>query len=165
MIIALGPRGASASSFLRVTGRFIETRHGDYELSTDPARVDIATVHAYLSTDGYWSVGRSREVVERSIANSGLVCAAYAISSGELVGFGRMVTDLATFAWLCDVFVLPEHQRHGLGVAIVTMLVDHPAVSGAKRQLLATRDAHELYRRVGFTAMDEPEKWMERGSV
>lgn len=76
-----------------------------------------------------------------------------------------MVTDLATFAWLCDVFVLPEHQGNGLGVAIVTTLVEHPAVVGAKRQLLATRDAHELYRKFGFTAMEEPGKWMERSGA
>lgn len=73
-----------------------------------------------------------------------------------------MVTDLATFAWLCDVFVLPKHQGSGLGVAIVTMLVEHPDVSGAKRQLLATRDAHELYRKAGFSEMAKPEIWMER---
>lgn len=154
--------GVCPASFSRMSGSYIESTHGPYELSTDPGRIDIGAVHEFLSTDGYWSVGRSRDVVERSIANSGLVCGAYLAESGELVGFARMVTDLATFAWLCDVFVIPEHRGSGLGVAVVMMLVEHPALVGVKRQLLATRDAHELYRRVGFAAMAEPEKWMER---
>lgn len=139
----------------------IEIRHGDYTISTDRSRVDVDAVHQFLTTDGYWSKGRSRQLVETSIENSGLVCGGYA-SDGSLVGFARMVTDLATFAWLCDVFVTPEHRGAGLGVAIVTTIVEHPGLAHLKRQLLATRDAHTLYEKLGFTALDTPEKWMEK---
>jgi len=139
----------------------IEVRHGEYDISTDPDRVDVDAVHQFLTIDGYWSKGRSRELVETSITNSGLICAAYA-PDGTLVGFARMVTDLATFAWLCDVFVLAEHRGTGLGVAIVTTIVEHPDMAHLKRQMLATRDAHSLYEKFGFQPLDTPAKWMEK---
>ena len=139
----------------------IETRHNEYEISTDPARVDIDQVHDFLSNQGYWSLGRSRELVETSIRNSGLICAAYG-AEGDVVGTARMVTDFGTFAYLCDDFLLPEQRGTGLGVAIVTTIVEHPDVAMLKRQMLATRDAHELYRKLGFEPLDEPVKWMER---
>lgn len=142
----------------------IEFEHGDYTVSNDPSRVDIDAVHQFLTTYGYWSEGRSREVVATSIANSGLVCAGYT-SDGSLAGFARMVTDLATFAWLCDVFVLEPHRGTGLGVAIVETIVTHPAVAHLKRQLLATRDAHTLYERLGFEPLADPAKWMEKRSL
>ncbi len=134
---------------------------GDYTVSTEPLRVDVDVVHRYLSHQSYWAAGRSREVVARSIDNSALVAGAYD-PAGEMVGFARMVTDRATFAWLCDVFVLDQHTGHGLGVALVAALVEHPDVVDVKRQLLATGDAHELYRRFGYAALDDPARWMAR---
>ena len=133
--------------------------HGDYTISFDPDRVDVDVVFEYLHDHSYWAAGRARDVVGTSIANSALVVGAYT-SNGVLVGFARMVTDLATFAWLCDVFVLDKHRGHGLGVTLVDAIVTHPSVAGVKRQLLATRDAHDLYRRSGFETLPEPEKWM-----
>jgi GNAT superfamily N-acetyltransferase len=144
-----------------MSGTIIETSIGDYVVSTDPLRVDVDIVHDHLAHESYWAEGRTREVVVRSVANSALVAGVYD-TSGAMVGFGRMVTDLATFAWLCDVFVLDDHRGHRLGVALARILVEHPAVVDVKRQLLATRDAHELYRRFGYGPLDDPGRWMAR---
>ncbi len=135
----------------------INQAHGDYKLSTDPAAVDVAAVHAFLSTHAYWARSRSPEVVQQAITNSALVAGAYDID-GNLVAFARMVTDLATFAWLCDVFVVEAHRGAGLGVAIVELLVYHPSLAGMKQQILATRDAHSLYAKFGYEPLAEPEK-------
>jgi GNAT superfamily N-acetyltransferase len=144
-----------------MTTPIIEAAVGLYTISTDPLRVDVDIVHRYLSNESYWAAGRSRDTVARSIANSALVAGAYE-PGDTLVGFARMVTDRATFAWLCDVFVLDDHNGHGLGVALVRTLVEHPDVVGVKRQLLATGDAHGLYRRFGYNALDDPKRWMAR---
>lgn len=139
----------------------VEQAHGDYLISTDRTRLDLDRVHRALSEDAYWSLGRERAVVERSFANTALVCGAYD-ADGRTVGFARMVTDGATFGWLCDVWLDPTHRGHGLGVAIVRTIVEHPSVVGIKRQILATADAHELYRRFGYDDLDEPSRWMMR---
>lgn len=143
--------------------RIIEVRHGDILISTDPTRVDVAEVHRFLSTESYWAQGRPREVQERAIEHSHLVIGAYA-SSGAQVGFARMVTDLATWAWLSDVYVLPAHRGGGLGTAMVRTIVEHPDVVDVRLQFLATRDAHGLYARFGYTPLDEPARWMHRRS-
>jgi GNAT superfamily N-acetyltransferase len=121
---------------------------GDYEISSDNTRLDIDAIHAYL-TRSYWSPGIPREIVERAARNS-LCFGVYLHSTGAQVGFTRVVTDHATFAYLCDVYVLEEHQGHGLGKAMVRAALAHPALSGARRVMLATRDAHGLYRQNGF---------------
>ena len=139
----------------------VEFDHGRYIISTDRSRLDPAALHHYLSEDSYWAKGRSLDLQQMAIDNSPLVIGAYA-SDGLQVGFARMVTDLATFAWLCDVFVLPGHQGGGLGKAMVGAIVTHPAVAGIRFQLLATADAHKLYSKVGYTALDEPGRWMHR---
>lgn len=141
----------------------IERTVGAYTVSSDRTLLDVEVVHRYLSQDSYWARGRERDVMESAITNSALMVGAYT-SGGEQVGFARMVTDCATFAWLCDVFVLDEHQGNGLGIAIVSLAVEHPAVAGIKRQMLATRDAHELYTKFGYSPIETPEKWMERRS-
>lgn len=134
-------------------------RHGEYEISDDPARVDVAAVHQWLSESSYWANRRSLETVERSIANS-IPLGAYL---GEvLVGFARVVTDRATFAWLCDVFVLAEHRGRGLGRALVDGAVSHPDLAGIQRFVLATADAHDLYRKSGFEVLVHPDRWMLR---
>jgi len=141
--------------------RTIERRHGDHVISTDPARVDLAAVHRYLSVEAYWATGRSFEVQRRAVDHSALVAGAYD-ADGAQVGFGRMVTDLATYAWLADVYVLEPARGRRLGTALVQTLVEHPDVSDVKWQFLATRDAHELYARFGYTALADPPTWMHR---
>jgi GNAT superfamily N-acetyltransferase len=122
-------------------------RRGEYVISTDRSRLDLDAVHAYLSEEAYWSPGVPRAVVERSIEHS-LNFGLY--RGDEQVGFARVVTDYATFAWLADVFVLREHRGAGLGKWLVETAVSHPELRGLRRWILATGDAHELYARFGF---------------
>jgi ribosomal protein S18 acetylase RimI-like enzyme len=119
-----------------------------YEISGEPRRLDIAAIHAYLARS-YWSPGIPRDIVERAVHNS-LCFGAYLRATGAQTGFARVVTDYATFAYLCDVYVLEEHQGHGLGKAMMRAALAHPALSDARRVMLATRDAHGLYRQYGF---------------
>lgn len=131
--------------------------HGDYEISTDRQRIDIAAVHAFL-TQSYWSPGIPREVVERAIANSlcfGVYCGA------QQAGFARVVTDSATFAYLADVFVLESHRGKGLSKWLMEFITSHEALQGLRRFLLATKDAHGLYAQFGFEALANPSSIME----
>ncbi|MFJ8647986.1 GNAT family N-acetyltransferase [Streptomyces sp. NPDC093546] len=130
-----------------------------YEISTDPARLDRARVHHWLSTDAYWALGRSRDKQDRAIDGS-LNFGLYETGSGELVGYARAVTDHATFAWLCDVYVDRAARGKGLGTALVEAVRDHFAPLGVKRIMLATEDAHGVYEKVGFRSLDVPEHWM-----
>jgi GNAT superfamily N-acetyltransferase len=133
-------------------------KRGEYEISTDRSRLDVDLVFAYLSNHSYWARGRKREVVIRSIDNS----LNFGIFTQEKqVGFARVVTDKATFAWLADVFVIEEHRNQGLGKWLVEVITSHAELQGLRRWLLATRDAHELYRQFGFRELDEPMRWME----
>jgi GNAT superfamily N-acetyltransferase len=120
----------------------------EYEISADPARLDLDAIHAYL-TRSYWSPGIPRDIVERAIRHS-LCLGAYAAPGGAQVGFARVVTDQATFAYLCDVYVLEQHRGHGLGKRMMREVMSLPALTGARRVMLATRDAHGLYRQSGF---------------
>jgi len=128
------------------------------EISTDKSRIDIAVVHEYLSAS-YWGVGRSRAVVERSIQNS-LCFGVY--HSGRQIGFGRVVTDFAVFAYLSDIFVIPEFQGRGIGKILVRSMLEHPQLQGLQVMLLRTRDAHGLYEQFGFRALPRPEEMMGR---
>ena len=130
-----------------------------YEVSTDPARLDVALVHAWLSTDAYWATGRAREKQDRAIAGS-LNFGVYETESGEQVGYARIVTDECTFAWLCDVYIAPEVRGVGLGTALAAAVRDHLAPFGLRRIMLATADAHGVYAKVGFEPLAEPEVWM-----
>lgn len=133
----------------------------EYSISTDKDRLDIALIHRYLSQSSYWARGRSYEAVMTSIRNS--LCFAIFAARGDQVGFARVVTDSSTFAWLCDVFVLDEHRQRGLGKRLVEAVTSHPELKHIRRILLATNDAHELYRRYGgFRELSNPETWMER---
>jgi len=123
-----------------------------YELDDDRDRVDVDAVHAYL-VDAYWSAGRSRETVERLVREAARVVAAYE-PRGALVAFARVVSDHESVAWLGDVYVLPEHRGRGLGVAVVGEAVGHPEVAGCNFYL-GTRDAHGLYERFGFRALED----------
>jgi GNAT superfamily N-acetyltransferase len=126
----------------------MDTRDG-YTLSTDPAKLDVAAMHAYLSRS-YWSPGIPLEIVAAAAKNS--LCFGLYDAQGKQVGLTRVVTDHATFAYLCDVYVLEEHRGKGLGKWMVETACAHPALTRARRIMLGTRDAHELYRRHGFAA-------------
>ena len=132
---------------------------GDYLISTDRARLNIELIHEFISTKTYWATGRAREVVQRSIDNS----FSFGIYKGnDQVGFARVVTDYATFAWVADVFVLPEHRGQGLSKWLLEVILSHPELQGFRRWVLATKDAHSLYARFGFIELHRPERWMER---
>jgi len=130
-----------------------------YWVSDDPSLIDVDLVHAWISEESYWAKGRPHEVMALSIENS-LVLGLYT-GDGEQVGFARLVTDLATFAWLCDVFVAAGHRGGGAGSFLVRMSVEHPGVAGI-RQLLMAHPGRSLYRRHGFGDLLRPERWMER---
>ena len=128
-------------------------------VSTDASLLDLDTLHRWLSTDAYWAIGRPREVVERAVAGS-LNFGAY--DDGRLVGYARVVTDSATFAWLCDVYVDPAARGAGVGVALMEAVDAALTELQVRRTLLATADAHGLYAKFGFEPMSEPERWMLR---
>lgn len=130
-----------------------------YEISTDPARLDIALIHRWLSQDSYWSKAIPREIVERGIANA-LNFAVYHENEGQ-VGFARVITDKATFAYLADVFVVGSHRGKGLSKRLMRAIVDHPELQGLRRWMLATHDAHRLYAQFGFKPV-VAERLMER---
>ncbi|MEV0242336.1 GNAT family N-acetyltransferase [Streptomyces sp. NPDC050674] len=130
-----------------------------YEISTDPGRVDRDRVHHWLSTDAYWALGRSREQQDRAIEGS-LNFGVYDAVSGEQVAYARVITDRATFAWLCDVYVSPSVRGKGVGTALVGAVRDETRSYGVRRVLLATHDAHGVYRKLGFAPLERPEHWM-----
>ncbi|MFD5984942.1 GNAT family N-acetyltransferase [Streptomyces cyaneofuscatus] len=133
-------------------------RGDGYEIDTDPGRLDVGLVHHWLSTDAFWALGRSGDTVERSIGGS-LNFGVYG-PDGDQVAYARVVTDRATFAWLCDVYVAPAHRGRGLGARLATAVRDHLAPYELKRTMLATVDAHELYAKVGFVTVPDPEQLM-----
>ncbi|MGK5737356.1 GNAT family N-acetyltransferase [Micromonospora sp. URMC 103] len=138
---------------------FTVTRADGYLLTTDPGRLDLARVHHWLSTDAYWAIGRERETVEHSFAGS-IPFGVYRPGDGRQVAVARVVTDRATFAWLCDVYVDPAERGRGLGTWLAASVRDHLADLGVRRIVLATNDAHGVYAKVGFTPV-HPERWME----
>ena len=129
-----------------------------FEVSTDPTRIDLDYVHRYLSQQSYWAGAVPRDVVARSVANA-LSFGLYA-ADGAQVGFARVITDRATFAWLADVFIDPAQHGLGLGKALMDTIVAHPDLQGLRRFMLVTADAHSLYERYGFTAIEHPERMM-----
>ncbi len=134
-----------------------EWRRGAYLISTDKRKLDLAVVHGFLATS-YWAAGISIEVVERSVEHS-LAFGVY--EDNRQVGFARVITDRATFAYLADVFILEPWRGKGLGTWLIEVVLSHPELQGLRRWMLATRDAHELYRKAGFTSMASPERFME----
>ncbi|HET9786143.1 MAG TPA: GNAT family N-acetyltransferase [Pyrinomonadaceae bacterium] len=136
-----------------------EWKRGEFSISTDPKQLDITVIHKYLSTDSYWAQGRTVDTVKRSIENS-LNFGLY--KAEQQIGFARVVTDYATFAWLADVFVLDTYRGRGLGKWLVEVILSHPDLQRFRRWVLATKDAHELYRQFGFIELKRPERWMER---
>jgi len=128
-----------------------------YDISLDPARIDVEAAHAFLS-GSYWAKDIPIDLLRKAIDNS--LCAA-AFAGGEQVGFARLVTDRATFAYLADVYVLEGHRGNGLSRRLVAALLEHPDAQGLRRLMLVTRDAHGLYEKFGFTALAHPDRVME----
>jgi GNAT superfamily N-acetyltransferase len=134
-----------------------EWRRDRYRITTDPAQIDLDAVQSFLTTS-YWASGISRDRVARSIAGSipfGM------FEDDRQVGFARVISDGATFAWLADVFVLPEARGKGLGMWLIETILAHPDLQGLRRWSLATRDAHSLYARFGFVRVANPDRMME----
>jgi GNAT superfamily N-acetyltransferase len=139
---------------------YTEQRRDDqFFISTDPAHLDVAVIHRYLSEESYWAKNIPLETITRAIANS-LNFGLYAPDS-QLAGFARVVTDRATFAWLCDVFVLPVYRGRNLSKWLMQVVWAHPELQGLRRQLLATRDAHGLYQQFNFKPLAAPELYLE----
>lgn len=136
-----------------------ETPHDDFTLSDDPVRFDLSRAHRWISTQSYWAEGIPFETFAKSCANS-LVIGAYA-PNGTMAAMARVVTDRATFGWICDVFVDEAFRGHGLGKGLMAYIRAHPDLQGFRRLHLATRDAHGLYRQFGFTDLTKVENWME----
>jgi N-acetylglutamate synthase-like GNAT family acetyltransferase len=136
-----------------------ESHHAGYLLSDDPARLDVTAIHAYLTTS-YWAAGIPRDIVARSITNS--LCIGVYAPDGSQVGLVRVITDYATFAYLCDVYILEPHRGRGLSKAALRLLSTHPRQQNLRRLHLVTQDAHGLYTQFGFTPVAQPERHMER---
>ena len=134
-----------------------EWRRGEWVVSDDPARLDLERVHAFIAGT-YWAANIPAGTLERAIRHS-LCLGLY--RDGELGGFARVVTDRATFGYLCDVFVAPAHRGAGLGKWLVDCMLDHPDLQGLRRLCLMTRDAHALYRGLGFKPMPDPTRYLE----
>lgn len=143
-----------------------EQRRGEFLISTAKSKLDIETIHKFL-VQSYWSPNIPREIVARAIENS--FC--FGIYSGtssrtshkeRQIGFARVITDFATYAYLADVFVLEENRGQGLSKWLMQCIVEHPALQGFRRFTLATKDAHGLYAQFGFTPLQSPDRYMER---
>jgi len=135
----------------------VESVRGEYTVSTDRSRIDLRAVHAFLS-QSYWSPGVPEAVVRRAIA--GAIC--FGIYHGsEQVGFARVITDQATYAYLSDVYVLESHRGRGLAKWMMSVIMAHPALQGLRRFSLSTRDAHALYKQFGFEIVANPDRQME----
>ena len=136
----------------------MEWRKDEYLLSTDRSKIDIEVVHRFLS-NSYWAERIPLGVVKKSIDNS-LCFGMY--RHHNLIAFARVISDFATFAYLADVFIVAEERGKGLSKWLIRTIMDHPQLQGLRRFTLATRDAHDLYARFGFSPFDKPERWMQK---
>jgi N-acetylglutamate synthase-like GNAT family acetyltransferase len=129
-----------------------------FTITTDNSLLDFDAIFAYLDGQSYWAQGITSERLKKAIDNS-LCFGIY--QQNKLAGFARVITDKATFAYLCDVFILPDYRGNGLSKWLVQTIINHPDLQGLRRWSLATLDAHGLYRQFGFTNISKPENWME----
>ncbi len=137
----------------------MDWQNGEFIISTDRNRLQTDAIHKFLTEESYWAKERTREQTERAIKNS----LPFGVYKGEnLIGFARVVTDYATFAYLGDVFILSEFRGRGLSKWLMETILEHPELQNFRRWILATKDAHELYEKFGFTSLKFPERWMER---
>jgi GNAT superfamily N-acetyltransferase len=139
----------------------MEISHDKFVINTDGSRLDLGIIHRFLSEEAYWAKNRTLEQTKTAIENS--IC--FGVYEGEQqIGFARVVTDKATFAYLGDVFILDEFRGRGLSKWLMETILSHPELQGFRRWILATRDAHGLYEQFGFSELKFPERWMERAS-
>lgn len=129
-----------------------------FQISTDKSLLDIEVIYKYLNEESYWAKGMPFERLKKAIGNS-FCFGVY--SRNELIGFARVVTDTATFAYICDVFILPDYRNQGLSKWLIQSIVEHPELQGLRRWSLATADAQGLYSQFGFSQITKPERWME----
>ncbi len=135
-----------------------EWHRGEYYISTDKSKLDLAVIHNFLTTS-YWAAGIPIETVKESLEHS-LNFGVY--EEGKQVGFARVITDYATFAYIGDVFILEDHRGQGLSKWLMQVIADHAELQGLRRWVLLTRDAHGLYRKTGFMEPVNPERYMEK---
>jgi GNAT superfamily N-acetyltransferase len=134
-------------------------KRGEFLISTDRKRLQIDVIHRFLAEESYWAKERTREQTETAIKNS----LSFGVYQGEnQIGFARVVTDYATFAYLGDVFILEEFRGQGLSKWLMQVIINHQDLQGFRRWILATRDAHMLYEQFEFAALKFPERWMEK---
>ena len=139
----------------------LEWKNGEFTISTDRDRLQIEAIHKFLSEDSYWAQKRPKEQTATAIKNS----LPFGVYKGEnQIGFARVVTDYATFAYLGDVYILQEFRGQGLSKWLMETIVNHPDLQGFRRWVLATKDAHTLYEKYGFTPLKHPERWMEKAA-
>ena len=138
----------------------VQHQRGAYTLCTDTSKLDQELIHDFLCNHAYWSIGRTKEAVQKSIDHS--LCFGVYVGENQ-VGFARVVTDYTTIAWICDVFILESHRRQGLGKWLLSCVIEHPEIRHVRRFMLATRDTHDLYQKnADFQPLSNPERWMER---
>jgi GNAT superfamily N-acetyltransferase len=136
-----------------------EWQRGEFTISTDRNHLQVDVIHKFLSEESYWAKERTREQTQRAIENS----LSFGVYKGEKqIGFARVVTDSATFAYIGDVFIVDEFRGQGLSKWLMETIVNHPDLQNLRRWILATRDAHALYEKFGFTELKVPERWMEK---
>lgn len=136
-------------------------QNGEFTISTDRDRLQLDAIHKFLTEESYWAKTRTREQTETAIKNS----LPFGVYKGEnLIGFARVVTDYATFAYLGDVYILEEFRGQGLSKWLMDVIVNHPDLQGFRRWVLATKDAHTLYEKYGFSELKHPERWMEKAA-
>lgn len=136
-----------------------EHHRDGFAISTDPNRLDIGAIHAFLAHESYWAAGITRAVLERAIAHS--LC--FGLYAGDAqIGFARVISDYATYAYLSDVYILAPYRGQGLATWMMTCILDHPDLQGLRRFSLTTKDAQTFYERCGFTALAYPHRHMER---
>ncbi|MEP6900697.1 MAG: GNAT family N-acetyltransferase [Actinomycetota bacterium] len=139
--------------------KVLEWQKGEFTISTDRARLQIEAIHQFLSEESYWANNRTKEQTLTAIKNS----LPFGVYKGEnQIGFARVVTDYATFAYLGDVYILEEFRGKGLSKWLMETIIGHPELQGLRRWILATKDAHTLYEKFGFHALVHPERWMEK---
>jgi GNAT superfamily N-acetyltransferase len=138
--------------------KHFERRREEFVLSTDPSRLELETIHGFL-TNSYWAKGIPKDVIAKSMEHS--LCFGIYDGTGAQVGFARVVSDFATVAYLGDVFVVESHRGRGLSKWMMECMVQHPALQNLRRWILLTRDAHGLYSQYGFTPLKAPERYME----
>ncbi|MGW8424030.1 GNAT family N-acetyltransferase [Peribacillus simplex] len=137
-----------------------------FAISTNKKYLDVDLIHNFLNQEAYWSKGIPKETVIKSIENTTLCFGVYKGELGnedsEQVGFARVITDLATHAYLCDVFILPDYRKLGLSKWLMDVITNHSELEGVRRFMLATNDAHSLYKKYGFNQIDNPELFMQK---